>query len=192
MMPINDHQWIVFGQNVNDSTYLKYDALKDDFSEPIKYEMSPSSKPFFSHYNMKCCYNENNQSLYVYDNKTLMMIDTKTNEMNIITDQLKILAFDTRILCIDNTIDALCRDHLDYPDHVTVNTETLQIIRYPPEKTKLKWISQLIPLKSQKCILALNDNNIYKYSINENKWSKFATVPGLKKFQYSGICCNWR
>ena len=39
VIPINRSQYIVIESRANNSSYLVYDALKDEFSKPIKYKV---------------------------------------------------------------------------------------------------------------------------------------------------------
>ena len=87
MVPMNDNQYIIIGSKFGNSTYAIYDTIKDEFSEPIKYEMASFWNPFGIDDYITCEYNQDNQLLYVYTayGNRLAVVDTKTNKMNIIS-----------------------------------------------------------------------------------------------------------
>ena len=110
----------------------------------------------------------------------LGFLDMNANKLKVVAEGIPIA--DVRMVSIDDTIHII---DSETPDHYIFNVESSAVIHYTPEQTQILWVDQAIIFKSEKSILTLNDDKMYKYSMNQRKWVSTCNDSGLYNFSFA-------
>ena len=143
----NDGQYIIMPTVVIDSCYIKYDTLKDEFSDPIQITNDLKNGD-----QIKCAYNDKHGMLCMYnkDESKLRVIDINTNKSQYVPDG--IFVGNPRMISIGDTVHLISNV---LPGHYVFNIKSSELIHYAQHQTKMHWVDQAIVLKSEKSILGI-------------------------------------
>ena len=177
MINTNDNQYIIIHARAHGKKYIKYDTLKDDFSEHIKI-ITERRLDLRNSDTICCTYNDKHRMLLIYniDTHKLGVIDINTNKLKILSNDIYLLR--AKMVSIEDKVHILSEGgYREDPDHCIFDIKTSEIIH---EETNINRLYQLIALKSERSLLALNGDEMYEYKINKKTWTESQIVSGLK------------
>ena len=181
LIQMNDNQYIIISSVVNDAAFIKYDTLKDKFSDPIEIdnEQHLQQKDYIN-----CTYNSLHRMLFIYNKikRKLGVIGGSTNKFREILDQMQFTHPNYVMVSSEDTIHILRQAS---PDHYIFNIKSAEVTHHTPQQTQIDYIDQAIVLKSEKRILTFDYDKVYEYSVKDQIWTKLYTVSGLGRYSFS-------